>query len=93
MAKRTVRNIDCSNKRILIRVDFNVPIEQDGITIAGPNILYNTNIDKFSDHRIALIGEIINLITNKPLSSDRKTKSLIETSFPEFYSIVEELYE
>jgi len=34
MAKRTVRNIDCSNKRILIRVDFNVPIEQDGITIA-----------------------------------------------------------
>ena len=40
-----------------------------------------------------MIGEIINLITNKPLLAESKTKSLINTSFPEFYSILKEYYE
>jgi len=30
MAKKTVRDIDVSKKRVLVRVDFNVPMDSDG---------------------------------------------------------------
>ena len=32
MAKKTVGDIDVSGKRVLMRVDFNVPLEGDSIT-------------------------------------------------------------
>ena len=32
MAKKTVRDIDLKNKRVLVRVDFNVPIKGGKIT-------------------------------------------------------------
>jgi phosphoglycerate kinase len=36
MAKKTVKDIDLKNKRVLVRVDFNVPLEQrDGEYVAG----------------------------------------------------------
>ena len=30
MQKKTVRNIDVSGKRVLVRVDFNVPMDLNG---------------------------------------------------------------
>ena len=75
------------------KLNINIKEFKDGFSITGPNRLYNTTIKNFSDHRIAMIGEIINLITNKPLSAESETKSLINTSFPEFYSILKEYYE
>ena len=30
MAKRTIRNLDVAGKRVLVRVDFNVPLDEDG---------------------------------------------------------------
>ena len=75
------------------KLNINIKEFKDGFSITGPNRLHNTTINNFSDHRIAMIGEIINLITNKSLSAESETKSLINTSFPEFYSILKEYYE
>ena len=33
MAKLSIRDLDLNNKRVLIRVDFNVPLSEDGRTI------------------------------------------------------------
>jgi len=30
MAKKTVRDVDVTNKRVLVRVDFNVPMDRNG---------------------------------------------------------------
>ncbi len=30
MAKKTIRDVDVTNKRVLVRVDFNVPMDRDG---------------------------------------------------------------
>ena len=48
MAKLSIQDIDLTNKRLFIRVDFNVPLTEDGTTITDdtrivatlPTILY-----------------------------------------------------
>ena len=75
--------------------NMNIDIKEknDGFDITGPNRLYSTSFKNFSDHRFALLGEVINLIHNKPVSTKAETRSLIKTSFPEFYDILGALYE
>ena len=75
------------------KLKINIKENDDGFSIKGPNILYNTSINSFKDHRIALVGECINIIKNKPLSKNSTTRALIKTSFPEFYDIIGEINE
>ena len=73
---------------------FNVNIKEhsSGFTIKGPNNLYNTSINDFGDHRIAMMCEIAKLVINKGKLKSKKLEKNISTSFPEFYKILENLY-
>ena len=70
----------------------NIKETKDGFIIKGPNILHNTSINTFKDHRIVMTFEILSLILRKELNEDAK-KSTISTSFPEFYKIIREIHE
>ncbi|MAV64511.1 MAG: 3-phosphoshikimate 1-carboxyvinyltransferase [Pelagibacteraceae bacterium TMED237] len=61
----------------------------DGITIRGCNKLYNTNINTFSDHRIAMAFHIASLFSKGVSSLDDYT--CIEVSFPDFFNKLSEM--
>ncbi len=65
--------------------------KQDGFVINPSKIMYNTSINHFNDHRIAMTFEILKLILNKKI--DKEHKKLVNTSFTDFYNILEGLNE
>jgi len=65
--------------------------KQDGFVINPSKMMYNTSINHFNDHRIAMTFEILKLILNKKI--DREHKKLVNTSFTDFYNILEGLNE
>tara|TARA_Y100000996_G_scaffold143719_1_gene110382 strand:+ start:32 stop:1252 length:1221 start_codon:yes stop_codon:yes gene_type:complete len=65
--------------------------KQDGFVINPSKMMYNTSINHFNDHRIAMTFEILKLILNKKI--DRAHKELVNTSFTDFYNILEGLNE
>ena len=82
-----------TNMHLLPEFGYSVQeIEKDGFIIKGSNILYNTSINAFKDHRIAMTFEILSLILGEELNTDTE-QSIISTSFPEFYTIIREIHE
>ena len=73
---------------------FNVNIKgtTNGFTINGPNKLYNTTINTFNDHRIAMMCIIAKLVITGKIEKTRQLSSLINTSFPEFYKLIKRVY-
>ena len=69
----------------------NIKETKDGFIIKGPNTLYNTSINMFKDHRIAMTFEILSLILGEELNEGAK-KPIINTSFPEFYKVIREIH-
>ena len=70
----------------------NVVEKPEGLTIKQSKLLYNTSIKSFHDHRIAMMCEILKLITFNDLTDDSKNNKIINTSFPKFYKHLRELY-
>ena len=67
----------------------NILLNEDKIKINGPNILHNTSIKTYSDHRIAMTFTIAGLLSGKFNHID--DESCIDTSFPNFYNILKEI--
>tara|TARA_Y100001970_G_C14179643_1_gene829090 strand:- start:325 stop:1587 length:1263 start_codon:yes stop_codon:yes gene_type:complete len=66
-------------------------ISQDGdsIKITGHKKLYNTSINHFNDHRIAMSFEIMRLVIGESMSYEYS--NIIDVSFPDFYRTIDEL--
>jgi len=76
----------------LKKLNADIKLNSSGFIIKGPNKLHYTTIKTFNDHRIAMMCEIAKLITVGKLSKTNKLKSLINTSFPEFYKLLKRIY-
>ena len=59
------------------------------ISINGPNILHNTTIRTYNDHRISMAFAIAGLLTGKYNNIDNT--ECISTSFPDFFNILKEI--
>ena len=70
----------------------NVVEKPEGLTIKQSKLLYNTSIKSFHDHRIAMMCEILKLITLNDLTDDSQNNKIINTSFPKFYKHLRELH-
>jgi len=62
---------------------------EDKIMIKGKKILYNTNINTFSDHRIAMAFYIASLFAKRTMALD--DLECIDISFPDFFDKIKEI--
>lgn len=70
----------------------NIVETHDGFIIKQSVLLYNTSINHFMDHRIAMMCEILKLISINKFFDINQRNKLINTSFPEFYEQIGNIY-
>ncbi len=70
----------------------NIVETQDGFIIKRSFLLYNTSINDFMDHRIAMMCEILKLISTNKFFDINERNKLIDISFPEFYKHMSNVY-
>ena len=63
--------------------------KEDGLVINGQKKLYNTTINPFNDHRIAMAFEIVKLSIGESMTYS--FSDIIDVSFPEFYKTMDDL--
>ena len=64
-------------------------LTNEGFRIGGNKTLYNTSINHYGDHRIAMSFDILNLFRNKKFAN--YSKNLSKVSFPEFQQTMNKL--
>lgn len=70
----------------------NIRETSGGFVIKQSKLLYNTSIDDFQDHRIAMMCEILKLTNSNDFFTSNKNNQIINASFPEFYQHLRDLY-
>ena len=60
---------------------------EDGLSIVGKKRLYNTRINSFGDHRIAMSFEILNFLVSGAYCGS--FSNIIKVSFPDFYNTID----
>jgi 3-phosphoshikimate 1-carboxyvinyltransferase len=76
----------------LKRCGGNIRETSDGFVIKQSSLLYNTSINDFQDHRITMMCEILKLVNSSGFFTENKNNHTINTSFPEFYQHLRDLY-
>mgnify|MGYP006156152225 CR=1 FL=1 len=76
----------------LKKFNANIQSNNNGFIINGPNKLYDTTINTFGDHRIAMMCIIAKLIITGKLLETNQLKSLVSASFPEFYKLIKRIH-
>ena len=66
----------------LLQMGAQITLTKNGFRIVGGKRLYNTSINHYDDHRIAMSFDILNLYRNKKFAN--YSKNLAKISFPEF---------
>ncbi|GIO22629.1 3-phosphoshikimate 1-carboxyvinyltransferase [Oceanobacillus sp. J11TS1] len=74
----------CDNLQAL---GANITPTEDGMVIEGPTKLAGGTISSYMDHRIAMMGVIAALVTEKPVEMDEKDS--INISYPTFFKDLE----
>jgi len=73
----------------LLKMGAHIILTNDGFKIDGEKRLYNTTINHYGDHRIAMSFDILNLYRNKKFAN--YSKNLSKISFPEFQQTLKKL--
>ena len=73
----------------LLQMGADIILTNKGFRIAGNKTLYNTSINHYGDHRIAMSFDIFNLFRNKKFVN--YSKNLSKISFPEFQQTLNKL--
>jgi len=73
----------------LTQMGAQITITKNGFRIVGGKRLYNTSINHYNDHRIAMSFDILNLYRNKKFAN--YSKNLSKISFPEFQESLKKL--
>ena len=60
---------------------------EEGLSIVGKKKLYNTTINSFGDHRIAMSFEILNFLVSGTYCGS--FSNIIKVSFPDFYNTID----
>ena len=60
---------------------------EEGLSIVGKKKLYNTRINSFGDHRIAMSFEILNFLVSGAYCGS--FSNIIKVSFPDFYNTID----
>jgi len=73
----------------LSQMGAQITLTKSGFRIVGGKRLYNTSINHYDDHRIAMSFDILNLYRNKKFAN--YSKNLAKISFPEFQKSLKQL--
>ena len=73
----------------LKKMSCDIREKEDSIMIKGRNYLYNTNINTFSDHRIAMAFHVASFFAKHTMVLD--DLECIKVSFPDFFEKLEEI--
>ena len=68
----------------------NISMTNNGLIINGGKKLYNTTINHYNDHRIAMSFEILRLALG--LNMTYEYEDIINISFPDFYKTLNTLF-
>lgn len=74
---------------ILAAAGAKIHVDGDDLVVYGPNKLFHPEVDTQNDHRLAMLVETINLISDGEFEGSYESE--VSISFPEYYNVMKSL--